>query len=155
MTHMVHKLKLRASGHQGLLALKGNKCMKERQLYLKNAVDLLKPRIPFSTAILAGGRCMIEGILLPGLLSGHNPLCPLVFAVHTNLNAFYPLSGMFLIFTDPACDEQKAKRWKKPMVTAPSEGGYPAHDNPHISECFSTPPGEGTPAALAGYFYLQ
>jgi len=62
---------------------------------------------------------------------------------------------MVFIFTDPAYDEQKAKRWKKPMVTGPSGGGSPAHNSPHISECFSTPPGEGTPAALAGYFYLH
>ena len=78
---MVHKLELRASGHQGLLALKGNKCVKKRQLHLKYTVDQLKPRISFPTVILAGGRCMIEGTrpnLSPSLpLPGSRQFCGL------------------------------------------------------------------------------
>lgn len=58
---------------------------------------------------------------------------------------------MFLIFTDPACDEQKAKRWKKPIVTAPSEEAT-AHNNSHISECFSLPLEKGPQQHLLGTF---
>ena len=57
---------------------------------------------------------------------------------------------MFFIFTDPAYEEQKAKRWKKPMVTAPSRGGYPAHNSPTSQNV--SPPGKWTPEHLLGTF---
>lgn len=110
--------------------------------------------------MLKGNNRVISGGFFPG--GGHpGPLsCPLVFLLrlsrnfppHHTLNAFYPLSGMFLIFTDPACDEQRQKRWKKPMVTAPSEGGYPAHNN-STSQNASTPLEKGPQHLLGTFIY--
>ena len=61
------------------VGIKGEHCMKKMQLHLKNAVHLLKPRIPPSAAVTSGGKCTMEGIcpqpppLWPPLL----PLSPL------------------------------------------------------------------------------